>query len=116
MFDIHDFYRTPYYFSGSSQSTVSGLPVFYTTKPQERVQVFPKIIKVAVPSPQHSPILGQLLMRKSYSNYIYQLSYEAQCFPIGNFTFNHFGFATGKVFSKTASINQFFRLKVRMLI
>jgi hypothetical protein len=45
MFDIHDFYRTPYFFSGSSQSTVSGLPVFYTTKPQERVQVFPKIIK-----------------------------------------------------------------------
>jgi hypothetical protein len=50
-------------------------------------------------------------MRKSYSNYIYQLSYEAlYFFPIGNFT-NHFGFATGKVFSKTASINQFLDCK-----
>ena len=47
-------------FSGSSQSTVSGLPVFTPQKPQERVQIFPKIINVAVPSPQHSPIFGQL--------------------------------------------------------
>jgi hypothetical protein len=27
--------------------------------------------------------------------------------PIGSFTFNHFGFPTGKVFSKTVSIYQF---------
>jgi hypothetical protein len=47
-------------FSGSAQSTVSGLPVFTPQNPQERVQMLPKIIKVAVPSPQHSPILGQL--------------------------------------------------------
>src|SRR5690606_17930800 len=47
-------------FSGSSQSTVSGRPVFTPQNPQERVQMFPKIIKVAVPSPQHSPIFGQL--------------------------------------------------------
>ena len=47
-------------FSGSSQSTVSGRPVFTPQKPQERVHIFPKIIIVAVPSPQHSPILGQL--------------------------------------------------------
>ena len=47
-------------FSGSSQSKLSGRPVFTPQNPQERVQIFPKIIKVAVPSPQHSPILGQL--------------------------------------------------------
>ena len=35
-------------------------PVFTPQKPHERVQIFPKIINVAVPSPQHSPILGQL--------------------------------------------------------
>src|SRR5690554_7426651 len=47
-------------FSGSSHSTVSGRPVFTPQKPHERVQILPKIIKVAVPSPQHSPIFGQL--------------------------------------------------------
>jgi hypothetical protein len=48
-------------------------------------------------------------MRKSYSNYIYQLSYEAQCISFLSVILNFF--ATGKVFSKTASINQFFRLQ-----
>ncbi len=38
----------------------SGRPVATAQKPQLRVQIFPRIIKVAVPSPQHSPILGQL--------------------------------------------------------
>ena len=47
-------------FSGSSQSTVSGLPVLTPQNPQERVHIFPRIMKVAVPSPQHSPIFGQL--------------------------------------------------------
>ena len=47
-------------FSGSSQSTFPGLPVFTPQKPQERVQILPSIMKVAVPSAQHSPILGQL--------------------------------------------------------
>jgi hypothetical protein len=31
--------------------------------------------------------------------------------PIGSFTFNHFGFPTGKVFSKTVSIYQFSKHK-----
>ena len=47
-------------FSGSAQSTEEGLPVLTPQKPQERVHIFPKIMKVAVPSAQHSPILGQL--------------------------------------------------------
>ena len=29
-------------------------------KPQLRVQILPRIINVAVPAPQHSPIFGQL--------------------------------------------------------
>ena len=47
-------------FSGSAQSTSSGRPVLTPQKPQDRVQTFPRIMKVAVPSPQHSPIFGQL--------------------------------------------------------
>src|SRR6187402_849411 len=106
-------------FSGSSQSTVSGLPVFTPQKPQERVHTFPKIINVAVPSPQHSPIFGQLpevqivfrlyLSTKPRSSVYF--------FPIGSFTFNHFGLATldsalpwvptANVLSKTVSIFQF---------
>ena len=46
-------------FSGSAKSAGSGLPVATLQKPQERVQILPNIIKVAVRSPQHSPILGQ---------------------------------------------------------
>ena len=45
---------------GSSQSAGLGFPVATAQKPQLRVQIFPKIIKVAVPTPQHSPIFGQL--------------------------------------------------------
>src|SRR5690606_34030295 len=47
-------------FSGSSQFTSRGFPVFTPQNPQLRVQIFPRIINVAVPSPQHSPIFGQL--------------------------------------------------------
>src|SRR5689334_2289024 len=45
---------------GSSQSTSKGLPVATLQKPQLRVQILPSIMNVAVPSPQHSPIFGQL--------------------------------------------------------
>ena len=44
---------------GSSQSAAFGLPVATAQNPHERVQILPKIINVAVPAPQHSPILGQ---------------------------------------------------------
>src|SRR5690606_21067869 len=44
---------------GSSKSTASGRPVATAQKEHERVQIFPNIINVAVPAPQHSPILGQ---------------------------------------------------------
>src|SRR3954468_20565377 len=45
--------------NGSKGSTASGLPVATEQNPHERVQMFPSIIKVAVPAPQHSPMLGQ---------------------------------------------------------
>ena len=36
-----------------------GSPVFTAQKPQARVQTSPRIMKVAVPRFQHSPMLGQ---------------------------------------------------------
>ena len=53
---------------GSSQSAAFGLPVATAQKPQERVQMFPRIIKVAVPAPQHSPIFGQLPLSQIVCN------------------------------------------------
>ena len=43
---------------GSSGSHGRGRPVCVLQNLQERVQISPPIIKVAVPFPQHSPILG----------------------------------------------------------
>ena len=81
-------------FSGSSQSKVSGLPVLTPQNPQERVQTLPKIIKVAVPSLQHSPIFGQLpevqMVCKSYLST--RLLSSVYFLPVGNFTRNHLGF------------------------
>ena len=93
-------------FSGSSQSTVSGRPVLTPQKPQDLVQTFPKIINVAVPSPQHSPMFGQLPdVQIVFNLYLSTKLLSSVYFcPIGNFTFNHFGFPTGKTFSKTDSI------------
>jgi hypothetical protein len=100
-------------FSGSSQSTVSGLPVFTPQKPQERVHTFPKIMNVAVPSPQHSPMFGQLPeVQIVFKLYLSTKPRSSVYFcPIGSFTFNHFGFPIGKVFSKTVSIYQFSKNK-----
>src|SRR5690606_8354028 len=80
-------------FSGSSQSTVSGRPVFTPQNPQERVQMFPKIINVAVPSPQHSPILGQLPdVQMVFSLYLSTKPLNSvYFFPVGSFTLNHLG-------------------------
>ena len=83
-------------FSGSSHSTVSGLPVFTPQKPQDLVQMFPKIIKVAVPSPQHSPMLGQLpLVQIVFNLYLSTKPLSSVYFlPTGNFTRNQSGFFT----------------------
>src|SRR5690606_16894630 len=45
---------------GSSNSTAFGRPVATAQNEHDRVQIFPRIINVAVPAPQHSHILGQL--------------------------------------------------------
>ena len=58
-------WRSPIFFtdwatrSGSSGSLCVGLPVLTLQKPQRRVQVSPRIMKVAVPRSQQSPMLGQ---------------------------------------------------------
>src|SRR6476620_11378286 len=90
-------------FSGSSQSTVSGLPVLTPQNPQERVQMLPRIINVAVPSPQHSPILGQLPEVQIVLRLYLSTSPRSSVYfcPIGNLTLSHFGFPVGSVFSKT---------------
>src|SRR5690606_17142718 len=89
-------------FSGSSQSNVSGRPVCTPQKPQERVQMFPKIIKVAVPSPQHSPMFGQLPeVQMVFNLYVStRLLNSVYFLPVGNFTRNHLGFGSlaGKMF------------------
>ena len=45
--------------SGSSGSWWVGFPVLTLQKPQRRVQVSPRIMNVAVPRSQHSPMFGQ---------------------------------------------------------
>ena len=81
-------------FSGSSQSTDSGLPVFTPQNPHDLVQIFPKIINVAVPSPQHSPMLGQLPDEQIvFSLYLSTRPLISEYFfPVGNFTLIQSGF------------------------
>src|SRR5690554_4038657 len=81
-------------FSGSSQSKVSGRPVFTPQNPHERVHIFPKIINVAVPSPQHSPIFGQLPeVQIVFKLYLSTNPLSSVYFlPVGSFTLSHFGF------------------------
>src|SRR5690625_1875842 len=45
---------------GSSSSYSRGRPVLTAQHEQDRVHTYSSIIKVAIPAPQHSPILGQL--------------------------------------------------------
>jgi hypothetical protein len=45
---------------GSSVSYSLGRPVATAQNEQLRVQTLPRIMKVAVPAPQHSPMFGQL--------------------------------------------------------
>ena len=80
-------------FSGSSQSTVSGRPVLTPQNPQDRVHTFPKIINVAVPSPQHSPMLGQLPdVQIVFRLYLSTRPLSSVYFlPVGSFTRSHLG-------------------------
>src|SRR6187401_3806125 len=79
---------------GSSQSRGSGRPVATAQKPQLLVQIFPRIMKVAVPAPQHSPILGQLPL----SQIVWSLCVSTRLLtclyssPMGSFTRSQSGF------------------------
>src|SRR5688500_7175236 len=86
-------------FSGSSQSTVSGRPVFTPQQPHERVQTFPRIMNVAVPSPQHSPMFGQLPEVQIVLSLYLSTSPRSSVYfcPIGSLTFSHFGFDVGRL-------------------
>jgi hypothetical protein len=80
-------------FSGSAQSMELGRPVFTPQNPQDLVQMFPRIIKVAVPSPQHSAILGQLpeeqiVLSLYLSTNVLKFEYFL---PVGNLTLIHLG-------------------------
>src|SRR5699024_1004469 len=79
---------------GSSSSTGRGRPVATAQKEQERVHMLPNIIKVAVPAPQHSPILGQfplsqIVWRRCSSTKSLTCLYS---FPTGSFTRSQSGF------------------------
>ncbi|KQB41648.1 hypothetical protein RC62_3994 [Flavobacterium aquidurense] len=69
-------------------------------------------MKVAVPSPQHSPILGQLPeVQMVFKLYLSTKPRSSVYFcPIGSLTFNHLGFPSG-TFSMTVSIYQYSKHK-----
>src|SRR5690606_39510885 len=78
---------------GSSQSTASGRPVATAQNEQERVQMFPNIMNVAVPAPQHSPILGQLPLSQMVCSLCSSTKLRTWRYslPTGNFTRNQSG-------------------------
>jgi hypothetical protein len=60
---------------GSSSSVIGGRPVSMAQNPQFRVQTLPRIMKVAVPSAQHSPMLGQ----RASSQTVFRASSRRTC-------------------------------------
>ena len=61
---------------GSSASVIGGRPVSIAQNPQFRVQTLPRIMKVAVPSAQHSPMFGQ----RASSQTVLRASSRRMCF------------------------------------
>jgi hypothetical protein len=91
---------------GSSQSTGFGLPVATAQNPQDLVQMFPNIINVAVPAPQHSPILGQLPLSQMVCSLCLDtisLTFKYS-FPVGNLTLNQSGLRGFSILSATSFI------------
>src|SRR6218665_429899 len=100
---------------GSSTSYSEGFPVATAQNVQLRVHTFPKIIKVAVPAPQHSPMFGQLPLSQMVCNLC--LSTNPRTFaydsPVGSFTRNQSGlrgFISVTAASTSLLSNQFFIL------
>src|SRR5450432_1612298 len=78
---------------GSSRSSVGGRPVAMWQNPQLRVQTSPRIINVAVPAAQHSPMLGHLALwqtvcRRFSLTRFSRLEYPS---PAGIFILSHEG-------------------------
>ena len=79
--------------AGSRGSFQVGLPVLTLQKPQRRVHVSPRIMNVAVPRCQHSPMFGQAaswhtVCRFSLSIRLWSSRYRG---PPGAGTLNHGG-------------------------
>ena len=64
---------------GSSRSVIGGRPVSMAQNPQFRVQTLPRIMNVAVPSAQHSPMFGQ----RASSQTVFSASSRRTCFVFG---------------------------------
>ena len=76
---------------------MGGRPVAMWQKPQLRVHTSPRIISVAVPAAQHSPMLGHLADWQtvwSFSSFTSLSSFE-NCSPPGIFIFSHGGLRPG---------------------
>src|ERR1035437_5174462 len=74
-------------------STGFGIPVATLQSPQDRVRIFPKIINVAVPAPQHSPIFGQFPLSQIVCNLCEATIWRtcAYSFPVGSLTLSQSG-------------------------
>src|SRR5215210_4836584 len=66
-------------------------------KPHERVQTSPRIISVAVPAAQHSPMFGHLADWQTVCNFwsLTRLNSFAYASPPGIFILSHEGFRPG---------------------
>src|SRR5690606_26428854 len=86
---------------GSCQLSVPGLPVLIAQKLHARVQVSPKIINVAVPLPQHSPIFGHLASSQTVCKDLERIIFFmlAKLSPPGAFTLSHSGLLPRVVFN-----------------
>jgi hypothetical protein len=60
--------------NGSAKSRGNGRPVLMSQKAQLRVQMSPIIRKVAVPAPQHSPILGHCASSQTVCSSLLRIS------------------------------------------
>ena len=81
---------------GSNSSTSNGFPVSTLQNPQLRVQMLPRIMNVAVPSPQHSPMLGQWPLSQMVCSLCSETMLRTSRYasPVGSFTRSHLGLGT----------------------
>ncbi len=85
--------------SGSRKSRGDGCPRLMSQNPQERVQTSPNIKKVAVPEPQHSPMLGHMASSQTVCRDLLRISPWSHSYvsPVGARTRIHSGRRLGVV-------------------